>query len=57
MKYLLSKLGCFLILIFSINQTNAQRIHINDVTIFWKAYDKIQKEQTFGEQLKIINAD
>jgi len=57
MKYLLSKFGCFFILIFSINQTNAQRIHINDVTNFWKAYDKIQKEQTFDEQLKIINAD
>src|SRR5690606_4856647 len=51
------KFGCFFILIFSINQTNAQRIHINDVTNFWKAYDKIQKEQTFDEQLKIINAD
>lgn len=57
MKYLISNLSFFLILIINTNQTNAQAIYINDVANFWSAYDKIQIEQAFDEQLKIINAD
>lgn len=57
MKHLLIKVSCSLVFIISTNQTNAQTIHINDVVNFWKAFDKIQNEQAFDEQLKIINLD
>lgn len=55
MKYLIIKL--ILIFIFSIHQLNAQKIYTEDISNFWKAYDKIQNEESFEEQLKIINED